>query len=187
GPRSAVGSGIVASWGPRTKRNGGTTSGGRGWRAPEGSRKPRPSVPCRGFASAQPRPPDSERARTRKGAGGTASASLRLLERLGIDLVEDLELGDRLLEELLAAALDLGLRGLLDAAEVLVVGESRLHGGLLAHEARHLGRLPDGQAALLVEVEREILPVRRRHLDAQRGLVADLRLAGGLEFERLVL
>ena len=113
--------------------------------------------------------------------------SLRLGEGLGVHLVQDLELGDLGLDEVLAVAFAFDLGGLLDPVEVLVVLEGRLLGELLALEADHLGHHLDGQAALLVEVEREVLAVRAGHLDDGGRLVADLLLARGLDLEALLL
>src|SRR5262249_4157390 len=54
---------------------------------------------------------------------------------------------------------------------------------LVAHEAGYLRRQPDGQAALLVEVERKVLAVRTGGLDPGRRLAADALLGERLHFE----
>src|SRR5438128_3349431 len=74
---------------------------------------------------------------------------LRLGERLGIDLVEHPKLGDLHGQEILAVALGFDLRGLFDAAEILVAAEHCFLGYFVAHEADDLRHLLDGQAAVL--------------------------------------
>src|ERR1700751_6098969 len=104
------------------------------------------------------------------------ASSLGLSEGVGIHLVQDLELGDLPGLKWLAVALDLDLGGLLDPAEVLVVLVGRLRGVLLALEADDLGDLLDGQAAFLVEGEREVLAVGPGYLQDHGRRVADLLL-----------
>ena len=79
------------------------------------------------------------------------ATSLGLGEGLGVDLIQDLELGDLHLLKRLAVALDLDLGGLLDPVEVFVVAESGFQLFSSPLEADDLGDQLDGQAALLVE------------------------------------
>src|SRR5262245_40961242 len=64
---------------------------------------------------------------------------LRFLERLGIDLIQELELYQRRLDELFAIALCLDLSSLLDPTEILVIGEDQLLRELLAHKPGDFG------------------------------------------------
>src|SRR5262245_29079133 len=104
-------------------------------------------------------------------------------ESFGIDLVEHAELGDLHGDEVLAVALAVDLRRLVHAAEFLVVSQGGLLRELLAHETDHLGDLLDRPAALLVEIDREVLAVRSRRLQSDRGLAADLLFARRLDLE----
>jgi hypothetical protein len=106
------------------------------------------------------------------------SVKVLLGKGLGIDLIDGLELGDFQVDELIAVALVLDLGGLLDPVELLVAGEGRFLSELLAHEADHFRHLLDRQAALLVEEQFEVLAVRARDLEDDRGLAADLLGAG---------
>src|SRR5690348_3214000 len=106
------------------------------------------------------------------------SKLLRLFERGRVDLVQGLELGDFLLDEPLAVALALDFGGLLDAAEVLVVGERGFLGEFVALEPGDGGHQLHGEAALLVEEEPEVLAVGPGYLHDGGGPLAGLLLAG---------
>src|SRR5689334_19397631 len=93
-------------------------------------------------------------------------ALLQLSKCLGFYLVQELEIGDLLVDELLAVSLDLKLHRLFDARHVLVVAEGGVLRELLPHEAGDLRHQPDGQAALLVEIDEEILAIRPGRLEA---------------------
>src|SRR5258708_3888811 len=75
----------------------------------------------------------------------SGSHSHRLGEGLGRHLVQELEVGDLALDELLAVALALGLRGPLDTTKVFIAAVGRLLGELFAAKAAHLRDELDGQ------------------------------------------
>src|SRR5262245_53724773 len=112
---------------------------------------------------------------------------LRFIEGFGVYLVHRLEVGDLLLDKLLAIALALDLGCLFDAAELLVPAKCRFLGELVPCEPDHLRNQLGGQAALLVEEEFEVLAVRPGDLEHRRGLVSDLLGAGRLDLEVLPL
>src|SRR5262249_5615886 len=90
--------------------------------------------------------------------GGRGRSYFRRREGLGIDLVEDLELGELGFDDLLTVALGLVLCGLLDPVEVLVVAvQDFFIVFVLVAESHDPGGQFDRERALLVEKELEVL------------------------------
>src|SRR4051794_35726193 len=96
---------------------------------------------------------------------GLLRALFGLAEGLGIDLVQQLEFSDLELLKNFAIAFDFDLGRLLDPVKVLVVSQRDFEVILAALKSLHPGGHPDGEAALLVEGERELLAIGARHLD----------------------
>ena len=117
---------------------------------------------------------------TRASTSSIGAMSLGLSEGLGGHLVQDLELADLEVHEFLTIALRRDLRRLLDPVEILVVAESRLLCEIFApSKSGDFGHQLDGQAALLVEVEREVLALGPVTLMPAAGLSPTFSSAAG--------